>query len=196
MRRSLLTAREAADAACRLAWDRSIGARLDQWVNAWITARRNGSVQPVIGVYWPIRAEPDLMDVWLRWLGEGRRLALPRIIDADRPLAFGRWCPGQALTDASFGTRIPEPFEPVLPALLVMPCVGFDARAFRLGYGGGYYDRTLAALGVDAVGVCHEIGWMAAFAPEAHDRPMRALLTESRSIEPRQPSPCAPRNAP
>ena len=76
-----------------------------------------------------------------------------------------------------FGIAVPEPFEPVRPALLVIPCVGFDRRGWRLGYGGGFYDRTLAGLDAAAVGVAFEEAEVDGFAPQPHDRRLDAVVT-------------------
>lgn len=135
----------------------------------------------VLGVYWPIRDEPDLASCYAHWLHGGRRLALPRI-GADGALEFGRWHDDAELRAGRFAIPVPEPFDVVAPGLLVVPCVGFDVRGYRLGYGGGHYDRTLAARGLPAVGVAYDGCELHGFEAAAHDRPLDAIVTESRSI--------------
>jgi 5,10-methenyltetrahydrofolate synthetase len=138
----------------------------------------------VLGVYWPIRGEPDLAACHAQWEAEGRTLALPRIGDGGA-LEFGRWRYGGEVRAGRFAIPVPHPFEPVEPELLIVPCVGFDARAHRLGYGGGHYDRTLAARAVIAIGVGYDACELECFDAEAHDRPLAAIVTDSRVIRAR-----------
>ncbi len=100
-----------------------------------------------IGVYLPIRSEPDLSACYAQWRAQGRRLALPVVTGKNEPLTFRVWEAGALLRTAAFGVQVPETDETVVPDVLVIPCVGFrvlDGRPYRLGYGGGFYDRTLA----------------------------------------------------
>lgn len=135
----------------------------------------------VLGVYWPIRGEPELMPCYERWESDGRTLALPRIGEGGA-LEFGRWRPGGEVRAGRFAIPVPHPFETVEPDLLIVPCVGFDARGYRLGYGGGHYDRTLARRPVAAVGVGYDACELEAFDVEAHDRPLSVIVTESRVL--------------
>lgn len=181
------------DGKTRHSADRDIAEALVDWVDRWWADTANasgatigpdvGTGGPVIGVYWPIRGEPQLAPACATWHARGWDLALPRVVAPDAPLAFGRWRANATLVADAFGTRVPDPFEPVDPVLLVAPCLGFDARGYRLGYGGGFYDRTLARLRVPVVGVCHECAQVSGFEPGSHDRPLTALITEARLRE-------------
>lgn len=176
-RNALIAARQALPAPQRQAADAAIAAGVD----ALLATRSPG----VLAVYWPIRGEPDLRDALPRWQAAGWALALPSVAAPGQPLVFGRWQPGMALRRERFDVAVPEPFEPVRPDCLLVPCVGFDRRGYRLGYGGGFYDRTLAALeAAFAIGVCHDLGEVAAFEPHQHDRPMNAIVTETRTLRP------------
>lgn len=135
----------------------------------------------VLGVYWPIRGEPELGPCLGSWEAQGRTLALPRIGE-DGALVFGRWPLDGSLRAGRFGIPVPHPFEPVEPALLIVPCVGFDVRGYRLGYGGGHYDRTLGRRPVAAIGVAYDGCELEGFDAAAHDRPLAAIVTESRVI--------------
>lgn len=135
----------------------------------------------VLGVYWPIRGEPQLAPCHEQWESEGRTLALPRIGEGGA-LEFGRWHPGGEVRAGRFAIPVPHPFEAVEPDLLIVPCVGFDARGYRLGYGGGHYDRTLARRPVAAIGVGYDACELEGFDAGAHDRPLSAIVTESRVI--------------
>lgn len=134
-----------------------------------------------LGVYWPIRGEPVLAPCYEQWRSEGRTLALPRVAE-NGALEFGRWTIEGAIRAGRFAIPEPHPFEPTEPELLIVPCVGFDARGYRLGYGGGHYDRTLAQRPVAAVGVAYDACELELFDAAAHDRPLSAIVTESRVI--------------
>lgn len=97
--------------------------------------------------YWPMRDELDVRPSMLRLTAAGWRLALPVVVGRERPLAFRAWTPGDALRPAAFGQSEPDTDRPaVVPDLLLVPLLAFDSDGWRLGYGGGFYDRTLAAL--------------------------------------------------
>lgn len=176
-RNTLIEWRCSMAADVRRAADAAIGARLE----TLLAARSRGHPQ-VLGVYWPVRGEPDLRESMARWHAAGHALALPRVVAGGRPLAFGRWTPDCPMRVAQFGIPVPEPFHDLQPSLLIVPCVGFDARCYRLGYGGGFYDRTLAQLDVQAIGVAYDRCEIADFAHGAHDRRMAAIVTEKRTI--------------
>ncbi|MHA6346530.1 5-formyltetrahydrofolate cyclo-ligase [Roseivivax sp. CAU 1761] len=100
----------------------------------------------VIAVYWPIRGEPDLRG-WMRRRAEaGDRVALPVIVETEAPLRFRAWHPGAPMTRGIWSIPIPEEGAELVPEVVVSPLLGVDAEGYRLGNGGGYYDRTLAAM--------------------------------------------------
>jgi 5-formyltetrahydrofolate cyclo-ligase len=150
----------------------------------------------VIGAYWPIQAEPDLRPlydrIWQLGAPADWQLALPKVIGKDQPLVFGRLLRGGALRPAGFGVQIPEPFVAIEPDLLIIPCVAFRADGYRLGYGGGYFDRTLAdntrtdatraARGLRTIGVAYDECEWPAYQPQAHDRKLDWLVTPSRTL--------------
>ena len=135
-----------------------------------------------IGVYWPIRGEPELAPCYAQWRSEGRTLALPRIAEGGA-LEFGLWRDDGEVRTGRFAIPVPHPFEPIEPELLIVPCVGFDARGYRLGYGGGHYDRTLARRAVAAIGVGYDACELECFDAAAYDRRLSTIVTESRVIE-------------
>lgn len=138
----------------------------------------------VVGAYWPMRGEPDVRASLIALHERGVVVALPAVPGSPGPLRFGRWRPGGVMRRALFGTAEPHPFEPVEPLILLIPCVGFDAACHRLGYGGGYYDRTLAARPGTAIGVAYGFAQLADFVPAAHDRPLSAVVTERAILRP------------
>ncbi len=140
-------------------------------------------IEVVIGAYWPIRAEPDLLALYRRiWSRSGWQLALPKVLGKDQALAFGRLLQGGELRAAGFGVLVPEPFAVVQPDILIVPCVAFRADGYRLGYGGGYYDRTLAARAVPAIGVAYDPTEWSDYVPQSHDLKLDQIVTPSRTL--------------
>jgi 5-formyltetrahydrofolate cyclo-ligase len=139
----------------------------------------------LIGFYWPIRSEIGLHPLVRRLVEQGAGAALPVVVEKGRPLEFHAWRPGDRL-DRGFW-NIPVPAERLLvrPTVLLVPLVGFDAQGYRLGYGGGYYDRTLAAMTPRprAIGVGYELGRLETIHPQPHDIPMDAVVTEAGAAE-------------
>lgn len=140
-----------------------------------------------IGFYWPLRGEFDARSLIATWLAadENRRAALPVIRERHTALEFHAWTPATPMREGHH--RIPEPAAQAraLPDLLLVPCVGFDADGYRLGYGGGYYDRTLATWPHEkaptTVGIAYEVCRIGSglLAREAHDLPLDAIVTDA-----------------
>jgi 5,10-methenyltetrahydrofolate synthetase len=138
LRRTLKERRRAIDHATKLAWDDRIGARVLAWWQAQAGA--------MLAVYWPLAGEPDLRPAYAELAEAGVRLALPVVVARDAALGFAEWVPGEPTVADSLGVAVPADLRMVeRPDALLVPCLGFDARGYRLGYGGGFYDRTLAA---------------------------------------------------
>jgi 5-formyltetrahydrofolate cyclo-ligase len=137
--------------------------------------------QGCVGFYWPFRGEIGLHALVRRLVDRGAGAALPVVVQKRAPLAFWAWRPGVALTRGVWDIPIPAAREVVQPTALLVPLVGFDGEGYRLGHGGGYYDRTLAAMDPKplAIGVGHELGRLATIHPQPHDIPMDAIVTEA-----------------
>lgn len=135
----------------------------------------------VVGFYWPFQNEWDPRPLILPYLIAGGRAALPVVIGRGQPLEFRLWTPDTAMAEGPFRIPYPAAGEPVRPDLLLVSLLGFDARGYRLGYGGGFYDRTLA--GWDprpaTVGVGFELGRLGDVEPHAHDIPLDRIATEA-----------------
>ena len=133
----------------------------------------------IVGGYHVHHGEADPAELLARLVDLGHCIAFPRVVSRDAALEFHRVPDGEVLAPGSFG--IPEPlghWPHVTPTLLLVPLLAFDHRGHRLGYGGGYYDRTLQALDMPAYGVAYAGQEVAALPAEAHDRPLDGVLTE------------------
>jgi 5-formyltetrahydrofolate cyclo-ligase len=137
--------------------------------------RENDVVPPgaLIAGIWPLPGEIDLRPLMTALVAHGHGLALPVTPSRGNPLIFRRWLPDEPLAKGPMGTRHPEGGEPVHPDLILVPLLAFDRAGRRLGYGGGYYDRTLAALPeARAIG----IGFASQEVPEVPAGPCDARL--------------------
>ncbi|MDP3844208.1 MAG: 5-formyltetrahydrofolate cyclo-ligase [Oxalobacteraceae bacterium] len=172
LRRSLIRLRRSIASNQRAQHDSAIGSHVTAWWRAHPV--------PVLGVYWPIHHEPDLHAAYAELAAAGVQLALPLVMAPDAPLQFGAWTPGAPLVKDAFGVSIPAgTIIPLQPQALLIPCVGFSATGFRLGYGGGFYDRTLASPNHPlAIGVAYACT-RADFAAAVHDVAMDAIVTEN-----------------
>ena len=135
-----------------------------------------------LGVYWPFQAEFDPRSL-IEWvIAQGFAAALPAVVDRKGPLEYRAWRPGEALVDGVWNIPIPEVRDLVMPQAVLAPLVGFDRQCYRLGYGGGYFDRTLAALSPRplAIGVGFEISEIETIFPQSFDIPMDVIVTEAR----------------
>lgn len=171
LRTSLLAHRQAIAVEVREQWNASIRRRLLAW---W-------EEHPVetLGVFWPIRGEPDLRPAYEDLIARGARLALPIVTGKDAPLVFVRWKPGDPMEKDVFGVYVPLARITVSPDALLVPCVGFNADCFRIGYGGGMFDRTLEASPRPlTIGIGYDCG-LAKFEADSHDVALDAVLTES-----------------
>lgn len=133
-----------------------------------------------VGIYWPFRGEPDLREWAASAIARGARIALPVVVAKGQPLVFRSWAPGEKLEKGVWNIPIPAGGEQVLPDLVIAPLVGFDEAGYRLGYGGGFYDRTLAAMPARprTIGVGFGFARLATIFPQWHDIPMDRLVVE------------------
>lgn len=140
-------------------------------------------LNPIAG-YHAMRGEIELLPLFGRARQRRHTLCLPRIDPKTNMLTFHRWSPGDPLEEGPFGTKAPPATAPACkPALIFVPLLAFDERGYRLGYGGGYYDRTLAALRTEpspplAIGVAFSSQELPALPAEPHDEPLDGILTD------------------
>ena len=158
--------------------------RLSEPVVASLRALINPERHPVIGLYWPIRGEIDLRDFARDYVAAGGIVGLPVVVEDAAPVEFWRWRPGVALKRGHWNIPVPPERDPLAPDLLVVPLVGFDSARYRLGYGGGFYDRTLAAAQPRprTIGIAFAGMQLQTIYPQPHDIPMDMILTEETHV--------------
>lgn len=155
--------------------------RLQPLILKFVEQQFPGLANAVVGFYWPFRGEIGVYPLVRRLIERGVRAALPVVVEKRQPLEFWAWHPGMRLRRDVWDIPIPAERQVVQPTALLVPLVGFDADGYRLGYGGGYYDRTLAAMDPKplAIGIGYELGRLETIHPQPHDIPMHAIVTET-----------------
>lgn len=176
LRRALLDARSTLDA--RAERDTALATRL--------TDELSRRAPRCIGFYWPIQDEFDARDVVATWLVAAspdtpRFAALPVVTAPATPLVFHRWTPDTPMMEGRYRIPVPRDTEVLVPDLLLVPCVGFTRDGLRLGYGGGFYDRTLHAMepAPQTLGIAYDLLEVRDLSAEAHDLALDAIVTES-----------------
>lgn len=135
----------------------------------------------VVGFCWPFKAEFDARFAVRHWREQGAVAALPEVVASGQPLRFRQWWPGAPMTRGVYDIPLPDGTPEVLPDIAIVPMNACDGRGYRLGYGGGYFDRTLAALErrVIAIGVTYDACRLPSIFPQPHDLPMDLVVTEA-----------------
>ena len=176
-RATRLAGRAALTVADRQAVAAAIAAQLDALLLQLFPGR--GSL--VVSGYWPIKSEPDLRPWMMRLTEAGTRLALPVVDTPKAPLVFRPWGPGTAMERGHWNIPVPATRETVAPDIALAPLVGWDREGYRLGYGGGYFDRTLAAVRHRpfTIGVGLQSAQLATIFPQPHDIRLDAIVTEA-----------------
>jgi 5-formyltetrahydrofolate cyclo-ligase len=136
----------------------------------------------IISLYWPFRGEPDLRSWIASIVARGAAAALPVVVEKGRPLVFRSYKPGDRLEKGVWNIPVPADGKEVIPDVVLAPVVGFDKQNYRLGYGGGFFDRTLAALPAKplVIGVGYSSQAIATIYPQTHDIPMDRIVTEAQ----------------
>ncbi len=185
---------------------------LQRVMRIWLVGRDDA----VIGAYWPIKGEFDPLPALYRWqedaiLGQDsrenlavalegraesatenianrspRKIGLPVVDKLHKTLTFHAWYPGCPMEEDAYGIPKPKDTEVIVPTLLFVPCVGYGPGGFRLGYGGGFYDRTLATLQPKpiTVGLGYSHGWLPDLESEPHDVALDAILNDKGVVWP------------
>ncbi|MGY8905430.1 MAG: 5-formyltetrahydrofolate cyclo-ligase [Burkholderiales bacterium] len=182
--------------------------RIQRVMRIWLVGRPD----TVIGAYWPIKGEFDPLPALYRWQEDAllgmeaatlpvastqlatqslamrspRRIGLPVVDKQSKTMVFHAWYPGCPMEDDAYGIAKPKDTEVVQPTLLFVPCVGYGPGGYRLGYGGGFFDRMLAHLEPrpTTVGLSFAQGFVPDFESEPHDIALDAVLNEEGAAWP------------
>jgi len=184
-RSRLIAARLAISADARALLANRISDQLDQRLTPGPGLR--------VALYWPFRGEPDLRGWMARAHAQGAQVALPVVVEKARPLIFRDWSPGCAMERGVWNILIPSGQAEVIPNVVIAPLVGVDDAGFRLGYGGGFYDRTLAGLAEKplVIGVGDPSARLRTIFPQPHDIPMDLVVTGADAVFTPDGEPCA-----
>jgi 5-formyltetrahydrofolate cyclo-ligase len=172
-RARLITERMAAPLTARRSWGAVIETHLERLIGERVPA--------TIGFYWPFKAEFDPRPLIRRLIETGLEAALPVVVAPKTPMEFRLWRLDAAMAIGVYDIPYPAERNIVVPDIVLAPLVGFDAAKYRLGYGGGYFDRTLAVLEPrpHAIGIGFELGRLETVYPQTHDLKMDAIVTEA-----------------
>jgi 5-formyltetrahydrofolate cyclo-ligase len=190
-RAELIARREASDAVTRRQWNEQMTALLEHGFPDFLGG--------VVAFCWPYRGEFDARYIARHWRERGATTALPEVVGKGMPLRFRKWWPGAPTRPGVYEIPVPDGTELVVPDAALVPMNGFDEAGFRLGYGGGFFDRTLAAAAVRplAIGLAYELARLPTIFPQPHDIPMDIIVTETRiyraggsGLIPLEPSAC------
>jgi 5-formyltetrahydrofolate cyclo-ligase len=134
----------------------------------------------VLGFCWPIRGEFDVRGIAKQFLASGGQVALPVVVQRSAPVEFWRWHPGMPMQTGVWNIPIPKQRDILTPDAVIVPLVGFDGCGYRLGYGGGYFDRTLASAVPRpfAIGLGYADSALQTIYPQPHDIPMNLIVTD------------------
>lgn len=134
-----------------------------------------------IGIYWPIHGEFDPRPAANHFHQQGATLALPEVTDKHTPLSFQKWWPEAPMKKDAYGIPTPKNTGQVAIDVIMIPMLGFDLHGYRLGYGSGYFDRTLAIIKPRPliIGIAFEVSRLTSVQPQPHDIPMDFIVTEA-----------------
>ena len=165
----------------RLALPREMHAGLSAAIVAHLLRHLPQLSNETVAFCWPVKNEPDVRAALEEWRRQGAQAALPVVVAEGVPLAFRAWEASTPLEPDRYGIPTPTRGAWLHPGALLLPLNAFDAQGYRLGYGGGYFDRTLAALSPRplAIGVGFEMNRVESIRPEAHDQRLDWIVTEA-----------------
>lgn len=172
----------AARAAMSVFDRKSVGSALAAHLEDLLHDRFDSARGLVLAGYWPIKGEPDLRPLMASLHASGTNIALPVVETKAAPLIFRRWIPAARMVRGDWNIPVPPPdAQVVVPNIVLAPLVGWDLEGYRLGYGGGYFDRTLTALFPRpfAIGVGFESAQLPTIFPQSHDVRLDVILSEA-----------------
>lgn len=178
LRQRCLTARATMDPTTHADLSRQIQAQLEAVLRSDLVATNRSSI---LAFYFPIRNEFDARPLVLQLISSGWRAALPVVLSRDAPMVYRSWLPDSLMKSDVHGIPVPTVDQRVQPTIVLLPLVAFDCEGYRLGYGGGYFDRTLSAQVPPplTIGIGFELGRCPTIRPQAHDVRLSAIVTEA-----------------
>ncbi len=165
----------------RMALPGAMRDRASQAINARLESLLGDLSGTILSAYWPFRGEPDVKPLLRKLREGGTRIALPVVVAKGQPLLFREWRAGARLERGVWNIPFPADGPEVVPDIAIAPVVGFDPRCYRLGYGGGFFDRTMEAHGCTPrlLGVGYQMQAIPTIHPQAHDIAMELVVTEN-----------------
>lgn len=165
---------------------RAIGADAAQVVKDHVLSEIDPKGKNIAG-YWPLGDELDCRPTLEALVAAGAQVALPVVAGQGQVLIFRLWNPGDDLDSGPFGTMHPNPRAPiVIPQIFLIPLIAYDLTGHRLGYGAGYYDRTMSAFRakgpVTAIGLAYDLQQVDSVPAEPHDQPLDGVITNSGTL--------------
>ena len=156
---------------------------LDKEANAQLTAfLKKQDADLVIAAYMPIRTEVSPLPTMERMVARGRKVCVPVVMEMEQPLEFHQWTPETEMVGGLFGAFIPKHGVKMIPDIVITPLLAFDAHGYRMGYGGGFYDRSFEQLSamkdVQAIGYAYSDQEVLLVPRETTDFPLNAVITE------------------
>lgn len=172
--------------AARLAVPAETRAARGEAIAAGVLAEIAAPEGRIVSAYWPFRGEPDFRPLLAEIVARGGRTALPVVVEKGRPLEFHLWQAGEELGRGVWNIPVPAAHRPCLPDIVIAPVVGYDPACYRLGYGGGFFDRTLAAMAKKprVIGIGYSAARLSTIYPQMHDIPMDLIVTEAGILRP------------
>jgi len=176
-RKQLISARESISEKMHKEWSHAISNFLIQELPK--------PQKMIIGIYCPFRGEYDPRLITQYLIEHGATLALPEIVAKDAPLCFREWLPDTPMKNGAYGIPIPVGTKIVQPDTVIIPMVGFDRQGYRLGYGSGFFDRTLDSYQRQplSLGIAFEMQRLDSIHPQPHDIAMHYVITEVGSFQ-------------
>lgn len=167
--------------AARMALDEKTHHALSARIEAHLKHLLTPLAPQILAFCAAVRGEFDAQALASLLIDRGWRAAMPIVVAPDAPMSFRAWTPASTMDTDRYGIPVPTGGETIIPTVVLLPLVGFDARGFRLGYGGGYFDRTLASLVPRpfSIGVGFELARVADIRPQPHDVRLDAVVTEA-----------------
>jgi 5-formyltetrahydrofolate cyclo-ligase len=185
--RPLVRARR--DEAARALGDDGTRGFFEHLLGTWSqVSAQFGGQEAILAGYWPMDTEMDVRPALVALDRTGVLVTLPEVAAKDRPLRFRAWRAGEPLVQGDHGTVHPETSAPLMrPDVVLVPLLAFDRRGYRLGWGGGYYDRTLELLrktgACVAIGVAYAAQEVDEVPTDPYDQPLDWIITEKAAIK-------------